>query len=212
VTPDGVETAIAARTPKARGLATRKRVLQAAQDLFARHGFEGTSIGEIASRAGVGVGTVYHHFADKRAILIRLLEQQEGERLVGASGGPLALALRESDVRSAVERVVWFFGKLRREHPSIYAVSLDLTRRDEAIAAHCRRIERIQRKALERDLEAEQREGRVRPDLDPAASAVWLHVLLQGAMSMLSEADDPEELAPMVRELSAILCRHLLPR
>jgi len=49
-------------------------VLLAAQGLFARRGYEGTSIGDVARQAQVGVGTVYHHFADKRELLINLLE------------------------------------------------------------------------------------------------------------------------------------------
>lgn len=45
----------------------REAVLDAAGELFARHG-ESVQMDEIAQRAGLGVGTVYRHFADKQAL------------------------------------------------------------------------------------------------------------------------------------------------
>ena len=58
------------RRPQARGRATRARLLEAAEKLFTRQGYEGSSIGDVALGAGEGVGTVYHHFPDKRALLL----------------------------------------------------------------------------------------------------------------------------------------------
>lgn len=44
---------------------TRQVVMAAAIELFATRGFHGVAVPEIAERAGVGVGTLYRHFADK---------------------------------------------------------------------------------------------------------------------------------------------------
>jgi AcrR family transcriptional regulator len=52
---------------------TRAAVLAAASTLFAEAGFEGCTTRAIAQRAGVGVGTVFLHFADKQAIVEALL-------------------------------------------------------------------------------------------------------------------------------------------
>jgi AcrR family transcriptional regulator len=46
----------------------RERVLDAARELFGREGLD-AQMDEIAARAGVGVGTVYRHFATKEALL-----------------------------------------------------------------------------------------------------------------------------------------------
>jgi AcrR family transcriptional regulator len=46
----------------------RERVLQAASEAFAAHG-PAVRLDEIAGRAGVGVGTVYRHFATKEVLL-----------------------------------------------------------------------------------------------------------------------------------------------
>lgn len=47
----------------------RSRVLDAAVELFADHGYDGTSVAQVIGRAGVAKGGFYHHFASKEALL-----------------------------------------------------------------------------------------------------------------------------------------------
>jgi AcrR family transcriptional regulator len=49
---------------------TRGRILQAAQRLFAAKGFEGTTTRDLAQTAGVAEGTLFRHFANKKASLV----------------------------------------------------------------------------------------------------------------------------------------------
>ncbi|MEM9544194.1 MAG: TetR/AcrR family transcriptional regulator [Cyanobacteria bacterium P01_E01_bin.42] len=51
---------------------TRTRILQAAQRLFARKGYDGTTTRDLASAANVAEGTLFRHFANKKAILIEV--------------------------------------------------------------------------------------------------------------------------------------------
>ncbi|MGN6607047.1 MAG: TetR/AcrR family transcriptional regulator [Jatrophihabitans sp.] len=53
----------------ARPLDARQRILAAAVDLFARQGFDGTSVAQVITAAGVAKGGFYHHFASKEALL-----------------------------------------------------------------------------------------------------------------------------------------------
>jgi AcrR family transcriptional regulator len=46
----------------------------AARELFAKRGFAATTIDDIASRAGVAKGAVYHHFGSKEEIFERVLD------------------------------------------------------------------------------------------------------------------------------------------
>jgi AcrR family transcriptional regulator len=50
-------------------------ILDAALDLFSHQGYRATSIRDIAQRAGVSTGNVYHHFKDKDTIFRALLDQ-----------------------------------------------------------------------------------------------------------------------------------------
>ncbi|MEA5471041.1 TetR/AcrR family transcriptional regulator [Spirulina sp. 06S082] len=51
---------------------TRTRILQAAQRLFARKGYDGTTTRDLASAANVAEGTLFRHFANKKAILVEV--------------------------------------------------------------------------------------------------------------------------------------------
>jgi len=51
-----------------RGEKTQTALLDAAEDLIVEKGLDATSIADIAKRAGSSVGSVYHHFKDKKAL------------------------------------------------------------------------------------------------------------------------------------------------
>ncbi len=50
----------------------REAILAAALELFVERGFHGTTVPEMAERAGVGAGTIYRHFASKEAVVNEL--------------------------------------------------------------------------------------------------------------------------------------------
>jgi AcrR family transcriptional regulator len=54
---------------------TRNNILAAANRLFLKQGYTAASMRQIAELAGIGKATIYHHFADKEAIVTALLEQ-----------------------------------------------------------------------------------------------------------------------------------------
>lgn len=56
--------------------ATRQRVLAAAHELFNTHGYQGTTIREIARHAGVAVGSVFTTFASKGEILSEVMQSR----------------------------------------------------------------------------------------------------------------------------------------
>ncbi|OMQ16314.1 hypothetical protein A7K94_0203380 [Modestobacter sp. VKM Ac-2676] len=67
-----------------------QRVLDAALELFSEHGFEGTSLQDIATRLGVTKAAVYYHFHTKDEILLALVEPAFEELFALAQSGPYA--------------------------------------------------------------------------------------------------------------------------
>jgi AcrR family transcriptional regulator len=65
--------------PAERADAARNRaaVLDAAADLFRRHGVDGVSMDAVAAAAGVGKGTLFRRFGDKAGLAAALLDRQE---------------------------------------------------------------------------------------------------------------------------------------
>lgn len=56
----------------------QQRIIAAARELFADHGLEIT-LDDVAERAGVGVGTVYRRFANKKELITEVFEQSISE-------------------------------------------------------------------------------------------------------------------------------------
>ena len=54
---------------------SRTAILDAALELFSHRGYGATSMRDVAGKAGLSTGSVYHHFHDKEAIFQTLLEQ-----------------------------------------------------------------------------------------------------------------------------------------
>lgn len=54
------------------GPSTLPKPLEAALEAFAERGYDGTSIREIAARAGLSVPGLYHHYPSKQALLVSL--------------------------------------------------------------------------------------------------------------------------------------------
>jgi len=76
------------RPPKARSagnVATRELILDAAEDLFSKHGFYGVTIREVAREAGVDTALVHYYFGAKRelfdAVFTRRAEVWNNDRV-----------------------------------------------------------------------------------------------------------------------------------
>jgi AcrR family transcriptional regulator len=74
---------------KEAGRTTREQLLSSATALFARQGFERTSIEQLLRETGVSKGALYHHFRSKeavfRAVVVRL-EERISVALTAAAG------------------------------------------------------------------------------------------------------------------------------
>jgi AcrR family transcriptional regulator len=58
---------------------TRERLLRAARSVFARSGFHGASVEEIASEAGYSTGALYSNFSGKEDLFLALMEREIDE-------------------------------------------------------------------------------------------------------------------------------------
>jgi len=92
------------------GLETRSRVLAAATEVFARDGFEGASLRQIAETAGIDIATLKYHVGDKAALFTEVY--QHGYQDFQQSLGPLIVRLPlarnseelVSEVRGLIEK------------------------------------------------------------------------------------------------------------
>jgi AcrR family transcriptional regulator len=88
------------RTQTERREQTRAALLAAARELFAERGFADTGREDIAERAGVTRGALYHHFDSKRAVAVAVLEELSDE----LAARVVAAAVTTDDPREQIRR------------------------------------------------------------------------------------------------------------
>jgi AcrR family transcriptional regulator len=106
--------------PDARG-----RLAKAAMALYAEHGFEQTTVAEIASQAGLTERTFFRHFADKREVLFYGMEMARGLLVEAVAAAPASAA--PIDVVSAAFLA---FAEMLAENPQRARL------RDAIVSAH----------------------------------------------------------------------------
>jgi AcrR family transcriptional regulator len=72
-------------------LSVNEQILVAALSCFLEKGYAGTSVRDIAARAGISVPGLYHHYPSKIVLLERLMEQTMDD-LISQTGGALERA------------------------------------------------------------------------------------------------------------------------
>jgi len=97
-----------------RSRATRERLLDAAEKVFADKGYDGAKISDIAEEAGCSVGAVYFRFKDKDALFFAISESFIGEARAGLSSLLAGTtALPEQIIRNFVAATAENFRKHR---------------------------------------------------------------------------------------------------
>ncbi len=66
------------RRRRADGELSRERILDAAMEISAERGYEGTSIGAVSSKCGLPASSIYWHFKDKDDLLAAVIERSFG--------------------------------------------------------------------------------------------------------------------------------------
>ncbi len=172
--------------------AKRRRILDAAARVFAKRGYTGTRVGDIAKEADIAYGLVYHYFDSKEDVLHTLFQDNWAITLkvveqIDAEGG---------DLRSKIAAISGFFLQAWRENPDIVEVIMievirgpKFLEADNLAAFH--RIFDLLEAMFVRHRDA----GEIRSDVHPRLTALLfmgsLEILLTGfvARELFSEDD-----------------------
>jgi AcrR family transcriptional regulator len=167
-------------------MSRKEDILNAATDLFARQGFNGTATSQIARRAGVAHGTVFHHFKSKENLLIAICEDlvQDYVRGIRASAEETGTGWER------LEKVLKFSQDFRDRHlQSIIVASREtrfLERGNIGLTGHFRGLMDQVIDAKKQCILRGQEDGTIR-DVPPHETALIIHLLLNGFIQEMAQ-------------------------
>ncbi|HEY1280031.1 MAG TPA: TetR/AcrR family transcriptional regulator [Acidimicrobiales bacterium] len=176
--------------------ARREQLLNVALEVFARQGFHGTAMNDVAEAAGVTKPVLYQHFQSKRQLYLALLDEvgqrlrQTIEKAGTDSGGPRAQV--EAGFRA-------YFRWVRDDRDSFLLLFGSGARRDEEFAEAVRSFEIAIADTIAPLIQA---------DIDPDHQRLLAHALVGLAegtsrrLLALGGDFDPEQVAAQVADLA----------
>ena len=185
------------------GRAQRERVLRAATELFAAHGFRGTSLDAVATAVGITRQGVLHYFPSKTHLLLGVLEQRDEDDAAGAQ------RYRDtSDLPGALLSIIERH-RAQPELPRLNTVLVAETVNPEHPAhARFRDRYRANRARTASAVEAAQAAGRLNPAADPTRLATVLLAVMDGLqLQFLLDPESVDMVEPFA-ELLALLQPH----
>jgi len=165
------------RVPGRRGIATRKRLLEATAELLGRSSYRDIKVIDIAREAGTSPATFYQYFPDVEHALLVLAEDltPEGAHLAGLVRGDWRGEAGMETARRVTEAFLAYYDS----HRAVFRVVDLLTEEGDL------RFQRLRTRALAgiteafREVIAEHKaEGKLGPEVDPTATAYVLTALL----------------------------------
>lgn len=150
--------------------ATRRRIMRVAASEFARLGFDLANINAIAEQAGIGKGTIYLYFENKRDLFLEMLRSiaQAQLTVIRAALAP------EGTLRQRLERLFRAFARLAEEESDNFNVYMSaLYGVNRAFQAEATKLLRDYVAVIALMLEQSQARGEIRcPDVEATALMV----------------------------------------
>jgi len=166
--------------------ATRGNLIQAAFDEVYRKGMRSASLDGILERAGVTKGALYHHFPNKKALCVAMVDEVIRPRVLELWVEPLAHSddpigtlqeiLRTRALPTSEEQV--------RCGCPLNNLSQEMSSVDEEFRLQLVNVYDHWRTGIREALERGQKAGTVRRDIDSGDTALFIVSSMEGAMGM----------------------------
>lgn len=172
---------------------TRRRLVEAAADLFNQEGFDGTDTNRIAAAAGFSPQTFYRHFEDKVDIFLRVYESWQDVEFTA-----VAASLQQS-VRAAARTILQHHEQWRGFRRSLRHLAVSEPKVRQARAASRRRQIAL--------LLTQESPTRVKERVSAHVLAIerWCDAWADGELSDLGMIDEGAWLEVIASELTKLL-------
>jgi TetR/AcrR family transcriptional regulator, fatty acid metabolism regulator protein len=181
----------------------RQLILEAAVTVFARDGYHTSRVADIAAEAGVAHGLLYHYFPSKEAVLATLFRENWADLLARFRAVEESAEPADEKLRGLVKILL----RTWRNNPALVTVMV----REVARSPHLQtQVDDVREgfASIQRVIEAGQREGVFRAEIDPRLAS-WIvygaleEILTGWVMGQLPDGD--EEVAHAERTIVEIV-------
>jgi len=168
----------------------RKLILEAAVRVFARSGYHGARVGDIATEAGVAHGLLYHYFSSKEQVLETVFRENFGELLERFR----AVERSDEPAPEKLEGIAKILLRTWRNDPDLVTVMVREVARSPQLQAQVGEV-REAFAIVQRVIEQGQADRAFRRDVD-AQLASWIvyggleEVLTGWVLGQLPDGDD----------------------
>src|SRR6266478_9032516 len=123
---ESIALGVPANPKQARSRKTKEKIVQAAIKLFQKRGYEKTTSNDIASEAGVSVGSFYVYFTDKRQLLLTIFDRLADELYKNIFDGLKPEHLFDPDLRRRIRLAVARNITDKQKHSGLHRVVSEL--------------------------------------------------------------------------------------
>jgi AcrR family transcriptional regulator len=184
-------------------------VVRAARDQFWLHGFNGTSLDDLTDVTGLGRGSLYGAFTDKRTLFLRALDDY-----ATAVMDQVLADLRDPE-KSGRDRLIDHIRSITRlltadtkGRGCLMAKSAaEMGATDKEVARRIRKWLDAYQRDIAEAIGAAQRDGDIDPAADPDELALVILALLRGAEALRKGGMPPRAIAAIAERAIALLPR-----
>ena len=184
-------------------------VIQAVRDQFWLHGFNGTSLDDLTDVTGLGRGSLYGAFTDKRALFLRALDDYSTavmDQVLADLRDPEQKGRdRLGDHIRSITKLLVADTKGRGCLMAKSAAEMGAT--DKEVARRVRKWLAGYQRDIAEAIRVAQRDGDIDPDADPEELALLVLALLRGAEALRKGGMPPRAIVAVAEQAIALLPR-----
>jgi AcrR family transcriptional regulator len=200
-----------------RSEARQRQILDCAKQVFAERGFHDSNISHICKAAGIGRGTLYQYFANKKAVFTAILGEtldRVRHMMLRRRGSytfpPPEQLSRAGSIQWSARRMHEILSVVFEDERTLRILLREAAGRDVDVETLVNEIDDGLITIVEEDLASSQTLGIVRNDLDPRLTAT----LMVGGVEKLALAalrgDDPIDLQALSMAVAKLHCSGVL--
>lgn len=183
---------------------TRNNIIKAAFEEIRMYGYQGCSLERILKKAKVTKGALYHHFTNKAALGIAVIDEVI-ETFLYKQWGP-SLEDQDDPITCMIDRIEQMVDVRGSEGLPVLGLPLgnfvqEMAPLDKTFLLRIRKLFELWCALIANALRHGQKMGTVRKDIDPEQSALFLVSAYEGVTSMVRAAQTKDMLNNTSRAL-----------